>query len=71
VSTSAATTPRRTCWATSVRASCGRLEDAGNTARNYGEFEYMRASRRHVAAVLLRDKSVENGGDPAQLTAPT
>src|SRR5262245_19338998 len=47
------------------------IQDAGNTARNYGEFMYNegRASgtwQQYYCAV----KSVENGGDPAQLTAP-
>jgi YVTN family beta-propeller protein len=47
------------------------IESAGNTARNYGEFEYMEGKpsgswQDYYCAV----KSVENGGDPAQLTAP-
>ena len=47
------------------------IEDAGNTARNYGEFEYTEGKpagtwQQYYCAV----KSVENGGDPAQLTAP-
>jgi Phosphoesterase family len=47
------------------------IESAGNTARNYGEFEYMEGKpagswQQYYCAV----KSVENGGDPAQLTAP-
>jgi YVTN family beta-propeller protein len=47
------------------------IEDAGNTAKNYGEFEYMEGKppgtwQQYYCAV----KSVENGGDPAQLTAP-
>jgi YVTN family beta-propeller protein len=46
-------------------------EDAGNTARNYGEFEYTEGKppgtwQQYYCAV----KSVENGGDPAQLTTP-
>jgi YVTN family beta-propeller protein len=45
--------------------------DAGKTARNYGEFEYAEGKppgtwQQYYCAV----KSVENGGDPAQLTAP-
>src|SRR3954452_21849656 len=45
--------------------------DAGNSARNYGEFEYMEGKppgtwQQYYCAV----KSVEAGGDPAQLTAP-
>jgi WD40 repeat protein len=45
--------------------------DAGNTARNYGEFEYTEGKppgtwQEYYCAV----KSVEDGGDPAQLTAP-
>jgi YVTN family beta-propeller protein len=47
------------------------VQDAGNTARNYGEFEYTEGKpsgtwQQYYCAV----KSVENGGDPAQLTAP-
>jgi YVTN family beta-propeller protein len=47
------------------------VEDAGNTARNYGEFEYMEGKpsgswQQYYCAV----KSVEKeNGDPAQLTA--
>src|SRR4051794_37259165 len=46
-------------------------EDAGNSARNYGEFEYTEGKpsgtwQQYYCAV----KSVEAGGDPAQLTAP-
>jgi YVTN family beta-propeller protein len=46
------------------------IESAGNTARNYGEFEYMEGKppgswQQYYCAA----KSVENGGDPAQLTA--
>jgi YVTN family beta-propeller protein len=47
------------------------IEHAGNTARNYGEFEYTEGKppgswQQYYCAV----KSVESGGDPAQLTAP-
>jgi YVTN family beta-propeller protein len=47
------------------------IQDAGNSARNYGEFEYTEGKppgtwQQYYCAV----KSVENGGDPAQLTAP-
>jgi hypothetical protein len=47
------------------------IEDAGGTARNYGEFEYTEGKpagswQQYYCAV----KSVEAGGDPAQLTAP-
>jgi YVTN family beta-propeller protein len=47
------------------------IEDARNTARNYGEFEYTEGKpagswQQYYCAV----KSVEAGGDPAQLTAP-
>ncbi|MCW2757896.1 MAG: phosphoesterase, partial [Nocardioidaceae bacterium] len=47
------------------------IEDAQNTARNYGEFEYTEGKppgswQQYYCAV----KSVESGGDPAQLTAP-
>ena len=45
------------------------IEDAGGTARNYGEFEYTEGKpsgswQQYYCAV----KSVESGGDPAQLT---
>jgi YVTN family beta-propeller protein len=47
------------------------VESAGATARNYGEFEYMEGKppgtwQQYYCAA----KSVQNGGDPAQLTAP-
>ncbi len=47
------------------------VESAGATARNYGEFEYMQGKpagswQQYYCAA----KSVDNGGDPAQLTAP-
>jgi YVTN family beta-propeller protein len=47
------------------------ISDAGNSARNYGEFEFTEGSppgtwQQYYCAV----KSVEDGGDPAQLTAP-
>src|SRR5215469_4128546 len=47
------------------------VESAGNTAKNYGEFEYMEGKppgtwQQYYCAA----KSVQNGGDPAQLTAP-
>jgi YVTN family beta-propeller protein len=46
------------------------IEDAGDTARNFGEFEYTEGKpsgtwQQYYCAV----QSVENGGDPAQLTA--
>ncbi|GHJ40883.1 bifunctional YncE family protein/alkaline phosphatase family protein [Streptomyces sp. TS71-3] len=46
-------------------------ESAGATARNYGEFEYMEGKpagswQQYYCAA----KSVDDGGDPAQLTAP-
>ena len=45
------------------------VESAGNTARNYGEFEYMEGKppgtwQQYYCAA----KGVQNGGDPAQLT---
>ena len=47
------------------------VESAGATARNYGEFEYKEGKPLwHVAAVLLRGQERQDGGDPAQLTAP-
>ena len=47
------------------------VETAGATARNYGEFEYMEGKppgtwQQYYCAA----KSVQNGGDPAQLTSP-
>jgi YVTN family beta-propeller protein len=47
------------------------IESAGDTARNYGEFEYTEGKppgtwQQYYCAV----KSVQSGGDPAQLTAP-
>src|SRR5689334_14899891 len=48
------------------------IQDAGNSARNYGEFIYTEGKpaggswQQYYCAV----KSVEAGGDPAQLTAP-
>src|SRR5262245_952895 len=47
------------------------IEDAGGTARNYGEFEYTEGKpsgtwQQYYCAV----KSVENGGDPAELPVP-
>ncbi len=46
-------------------------ESAGATARNYGEFEYMEGKppgtwQQYYCAA----KSVQNGGDPSQLTTP-
>ena len=47
------------------------IESAGRTAKNYGEFEYTEGKpsgswQQYYCAV----KSVDGGGDPAQLTAP-
>ena len=48
------------------------IESAGRTARNYGEFEYTEGKpagstwQQYYCAA----KSVDEGGDPAQLTAP-
>ncbi|GAB4001667.1 bifunctional YncE family protein/alkaline phosphatase family protein [Nocardioides ultimimeridianus] len=48
------------------------VQDAGRTARNYGEFEYTEGKpagstwQQYYCAAT----SVENGGDPAQLTTP-
>jgi YVTN family beta-propeller protein len=47
------------------------VESAGATARNYGEFEYMEGKppgswQQYYCAA----QSVQNGGDPAQLTTP-
>jgi YVTN family beta-propeller protein len=46
-------------------------ESAGATAKNYGEFEYMEGKPSGTwQQYYCAAKSVENGGDPAQLTAP-
>src|SRR3954452_17532365 len=47
------------------------VQDAGNSARNYGEFEYTEGKppgtwQQYYCAV----KSVDAGGDPARLTSP-
>src|SRR5246127_5408921 len=47
------------------------IQDAQNTARNYGEFEY--AEGKPAGSwqdYYCASKSVQNGGDPAQLTTP-
>jgi YVTN family beta-propeller protein len=47
------------------------VESAGATARNYGEFEYMEGKPSGTwQQYYCATRSVENGGDPAQLTAP-
>ncbi|MEA2169617.1 MAG: hypothetical protein QOF76_2917, partial [Solirubrobacteraceae bacterium] len=47
------------------------VEDAHNTARNYGEFEYMEGKPPGTwQQYYCASRSVEAGGDPAQLTAP-
>jgi phospholipase C len=46
-------------------------ESAGSSARNYGEFEYMEGKPAGTwQQYYCAAKSVEHGGDPAQLTAP-
>jgi YVTN family beta-propeller protein len=46
------------------------VESGGATARNYGEFEYMQGKPSGAwQQYYCATKSVENGGDPAQLTA--
>jgi YVTN family beta-propeller protein len=46
------------------------VESAGASARNYGEFEYMQGKPSGTwQQYYCATKSVENGGDPAQLTA--
>ena len=46
------------------------VESAGATARNYGEFEYMEGKPSGTwQQYYCATKSVESGGDPAQLTA--
>jgi YVTN family beta-propeller protein len=45
-------------------------ESAGATARNYGEFEYLEGKPSGTwQQYYCATKSVDNGGDPAQLTA--
>jgi YVTN family beta-propeller protein len=47
------------------------VESAGATAKNYGEFEYMEGKPSGTwQQYYCATKSVESGGDPAQLTAP-
>jgi YVTN family beta-propeller protein len=47
------------------------VEDAGNTARNFGEFEYTEGKPSGTwQQYYCATRSVESGGDPAQLTAP-
>jgi len=48
------------------------VEDAGQSAKNYGEFEYTEGKPAGATwqQYYCATKSVENGGDPAQLTAP-
>jgi len=46
------------------------IESAGNTARNYGEFEYVEGKPSGTwQQYYCATKSVINGGDPSQLTA--
>ncbi len=47
------------------------VESAGATAKNYGEFEYMEGKPPGTwQQYYCATKSVQNGGDPSQLTAP-
>lgn len=47
------------------------IEDAGNTARNYGEFEYTEGKPAGTwQQYYCASTSVADGGDPAQLTTP-
>jgi YVTN family beta-propeller protein len=47
------------------------IESAGRSAKNYGEFEYMEGKPPGTwQQYYCASKSVQNGGDPAQLTAP-
>jgi YVTN family beta-propeller protein len=47
------------------------IESAGNTAKNYGEFEYMEGKPSGTwQQYYCATKSVMNGGDPSQLTTP-
>jgi hypothetical protein len=46
------------------------IQDAGNSARNYGEFEYTEGKPPGTwQQYYCATRSVDNGGDPAQLTA--
>ncbi|HKD93385.1 MAG TPA: alkaline phosphatase family protein [Gaiellaceae bacterium] len=47
------------------------IESAGNTAKNYGEFEYIEGKPSGTwQQYYCATKSVMGGGDPAQLTTP-
>lgn len=47
------------------------VQDAGNTARNYGEFLYTEGKPAGTwQQYYCASRSVENGGDPAQLITP-
>ncbi|PKV97646.1 YVTN family beta-propeller protein [Amycolatopsis echigonensis] len=47
------------------------VKDAGKTARNYGEFEYMEGRPSGTwQQYYCASRSVEKGGDPSQLTSP-
>jgi YVTN family beta-propeller protein len=47
------------------------VESAGATAKNYGEFEYVEGKPSGSwQQYYCASKSVQNGGDPAQLTTP-
>jgi YVTN family beta-propeller protein len=47
------------------------VESAGASARNYGEFEYMEGKPPGTwQQYYCASRSVQNGGDPAQLTTP-
>jgi YVTN family beta-propeller protein len=47
------------------------VESAGATAKNYGEFEYMEGKPSGTwQQYYCATKSIDNGGDPAQLTEP-
>src|SRR5499427_4265974 len=47
------------------------IESAGKSARNYGEFEYIEGKPSGTwQQYYCAAKSVQNGGDPAQLTTP-
>ncbi len=47
------------------------IESAGDSARNYGEFEYMQGKAPGTwQQYYCAAKSVQDGGDPAQLTTP-
>lgn len=57
--------------ADSAICSWTAVQNAGKAARNYGEFEYMEGKPSGTwQQYYCASTSVQNGGDPAQLTTP-